>query len=112
MRAASAAVALAAAALLAGCGGSVAPATSPRTTALTPLEKRGRALFLRTCGACHELADAGAHGTAGPSLDAHPWREVYVREVIASGPGLMPDGLLEDGDADAVAAYVAAATHR
>ncbi|HET7567772.1 MAG TPA: cytochrome c [Gaiellaceae bacterium] len=112
MRAASA-VALAAAALLAGCGGgATAPATSPRTTPLSPQERHGRTLFVRSCGACHELADAGTHGSAGPSLDEHPWRDVYVREVIASGPGLMPAELLRGADADAVAGYVAAATKR
>lgn len=112
MRTGSAATALAAAALLAGCGGSTRPTTSPRTTPLTAQERHGRALFVRACGACHQLADAGTPGGAGPSLDGHPWREAPVREAIADGPGLMPAGLLADGDADAVAAYVAAATHR
>lgn len=112
MRTASVAGAFAAAALFAGCGGASTPATSPRTTPLTAQERHGRALFVRACGSCHELADADTHGSAGPSLDVHPWRSVSVREVIASGPGLMPAGLLADGDADAVAAYVAAATRR
>ena len=109
MRAASAAAA-ATVLLLTGCGGG--GATSTRTVHLTPQEERGRQLFVRNCGSCHTLAAAGTHGSAGPDLDAHPWREVYVREVIASGPGLMPADLAAGADADAVAAYVAAVTSR
>ena len=111
MRAASAAVA-AAAFLLAGCGGSASSSPPPRTVALTAQERHGKSLFVSTCGACHTLADAGTHGTAGPDLDVHPWRQVYVGEVIASGPGVMPEALFKGAAADAVAAYVAAVTKR
>jgi cytochrome c6 len=67
---------------------------------------------VRSCGSCHRLADAGTRGAVAPSLDDHPWRAVSVGEIIASGPGLMPAGLLSGADADAVAAYVEAATRR
>ena len=29
----------------------------------------GKALFIKTCGSCHTLADAGTTGTVGPNLD-------------------------------------------
>jgi len=104
---------LGAALVLAGCGSTTAPSSpTTSTVALTAQEQHGKSLFVSTCGACHTLADAGTHGTAGPDLDVHPWRSVYVREVIASGPGLMPDDLIRGPDADAVAAYLAAVTHR
>jgi len=103
--------ALAALVLLAGCGGSGTP-TRPRVLALTPQEQRGKRLFVASCGSCHTLADAHTSGVAGPSLDEHPWRAVTLREVIASGPGLMPAELVTGADADAIAAYVAAATRR
>ncbi|HET7571918.1 MAG TPA: cytochrome c [Gaiellaceae bacterium] len=112
MRALRIAAAAAAALLVAGCGGGSTTATRTGPLPLTPQERHGKRLFVRACGSCHTLADAGTRGGAGPDLDEHPWRAVTVEEVIASGPGLMPAELLRDGDADAVAAYVQAATRR
>jgi mono/diheme cytochrome c family protein len=92
---------------LAGCGGG---STEPkRHVPLTAFEQRGKALFIPTCGRCHELADAGTSGIAGPPL-TEPWAASRVREVIDVGPGMMPDGLFTGAQADEVAAYVAAAT--
>ena len=106
MHAASAAAAIAILAL-GGCGGS---SSAPRRHVhLTPFERRGKALFISTCGACHTLADAGTGGAAGPALDS-PWRASRVEETIADGPGGMPADLLSGTEADEVAAYVAAAT--
>ncbi|MGH3009556.1 MAG: c-type cytochrome [Gaiellaceae bacterium] len=106
MRAASA-IALAGVALLAGCGGG---GSAPRRHVhLTSFERQGKALFVHTCGSCHTLAGAGTSGIAGPALD-QPWEASRVRETIADGPGLMPAALLTGTAADAVAAYVAAAT--
>ena len=107
MRAASLAAAAAGVLLLAACGGSSAP---PRHIHLTAFEQRGKALFVRTCGTCHVLADAGTGGIAGPPLD-QPWAASRVRETIADGPGQMPGGLLGGRAAAEVAAYVAAATN-
>ena len=107
MRAASTAATVALALALAGCGGG---SSGPRRHVhLTPFERRGKALFISTCGACHTLADAGTGGAAGPALDS-PWRASRVKETIADGPGGMPAGLLSGTEADEVAAYVAAAT--
>lgn len=106
MRAASAA-AVVAVLLLSGCGGAASP--PPRHIQLTPVEQQGKALFLRTCGSCHTLADAGTSSVIGPALEL-PWSASRVRETIADGPGMMPAQLLSGRQAAAVAAYVAAAT--
>jgi mono/diheme cytochrome c family protein len=107
VRAASLALAAAATILgFAGCGGSSAP---QHHVHLTAFERRGKALFIPTCGVCHQLADAGTSGSAGPALTS-PWQATRVLETIADGPGMMPDGLLSGQKAAAVAAYVAAAT--
>ena len=92
--------------VLAGCGESTPP---QRHIHLTAFERRGKALFIPTCGICHQLADAGTGGTAGPALDS-PRHAAQVRETIANGRGMMPAGLLSGKMAAAVAAYVAAAT--
>ena len=106
MRAASLAAAVALLALTGCGGGSVAP---PHPVHLTAFERHGKALFIPTCGGCHELTDAGTSGTAGPALTS-PREASRVHDVIADGPGMMPEGLLTGANADAVAAYVAAAT--
>jgi mono/diheme cytochrome c family protein len=68
-----------------------------------------RSLFSDTCASCHTLADADASGTVGPNLDDLKPTEQQVADQIQNGGGGMPPGLLTGADADAVAAYVAAA---
>ena len=53
---------LAAAALVAGCGGTTTPSENADTA-------RGREIFTQKCGACHVLADARTQGQVGPNLD-------------------------------------------
>ena len=106
MRAASVGAAVAVLALTGCGGGSAAPRHNVR---LTAFERHGKALFIRACGRCHTLADADTAGGAGPELDS-PWQASRVLETIADGPGSMPEGLLAGKAAEAVAAYVAAAT--
>jgi len=106
--AASAAAALALAAAGCGGGGSTAP---PQTRARTPQQERGRALFIRSCSACHTLADADAHGSVGSNLDATKPSVAIVLRSLAVPPSGMPTHLLSNAeDAKAVAAYVAAVT--
>jgi uncharacterized membrane protein len=64
------------------------------------------------CGSCHTLADAGATGTVGPSLDAAEPSAELVAERVRNGQGAMPAfaGTLSDDEIDAVAAYVSSAT--
>ncbi len=108
MRGRTSAVALAGVVVLAGCGGG---GGSPRHHVhLNAVERRGKTLFIRDCGACHTLADAGTSGIVGTALN-QPWEARRVRQSIADGPGEMPAKLVTGRAADAVAAYVAAATN-
>lgn len=62
------------------------------------------------CGLCHALADAGASGAVGPSLDDLKPTEEQVRAAVRGGVGVMPayESLSEEEIA-AVARYVATA---
>lgn len=63
------------------------------------------------CGSCHALADAGASGAVGPSLDASKPSAELVVDRVTNGKGAMPsfsEELSEAQIAD-VAAYVASA---
>jgi cytochrome c6 len=62
------------------------------------------------CGVCHALADAGASGAVGPSLDELQPTEEQVRVAVRGGVGVMPayESLSEEEIA-AVARYVATA---
>lgn len=121
--------ALAAAALLSGCGAqgvvSPTPATvvgslpTPTLEPATPAFKlkgdaaAGKGIFTKAgCVGCHTLADAHATGTVGPNLDqAKPdYRKVTAR--ITLGKGAMPafKGQLSDQQIADVASYVVQAT--
>ena len=121
--------ALAAAALLSGCGSegvvSPTPATvvgSLPTPTLEPATAAfklkgdpaaGKGIFTKAgCVGCHTLADAHATGTVGPNLDeAKPdYRKVTARVTL--GKGAMPPfkGQLSDQQIADVASYVVKAT--
>lgn len=79
---------------------------------------RGKTLFTQKCASCHVLADAGATGKVGPSLDdafAGPRKQGFddstiqnvVRDQISIAAPPMPRNLVTGSGADAVAAYVA-----
>jgi mono/diheme cytochrome c family protein len=122
-------VAIAACALLAGCGseGVVSPAPKtvvgslpkPSAEPATPAFKlkgdptAGKAIFTSAgCVACHTLADANATGTVGPNLDdAKPdYRLATAR--VTFGKAAMPSfkGQLSTQQIADVAAYVVKAT--
>ncbi len=121
-------VALALAAVLAGCGAegvtSPAPATvigslpTPTLEPATPAFKlkgdptAGKKLFAsKGCTGCHTLADAHATGTVGPNLDqAKPdYRKATARVTL--GKGAMPSfKQLSDQQIADVASYVVTAT--
>ena len=86
----------------------------------------GKELFVKSCGSCHTLADAGTSGKIGPNLDYAFLQSRHdglgestfvqvVRGQIAypvvkpstGAPG-MPANILEGQDADDVASYVGA----
>lgn len=77
---------------------------------LSPIEERGRELFVSTCGSCHTFEAAGTQGTIGPSLDEVPLNKADVLKAIeigGRGSGNMPPNLLTGEDAEAVATFVA-----
>src|SRR5438128_2904062 len=105
---------LAAALLVAGCGGS---GNNADVVA-------GKQLFVKKCGSCHVLNHAGTKGTTGPNLDQAFQRaekdgfgESAIRGVIKKqieypnrdkqAGGIMPAKLVSGQSADNVAAYVA-----
>ena len=71
----------------------------------------GKALFRAYCATCHTLAAQNAHGVTGPNLDTVGQmtrdRVLKAIEVGGTGQGRMPARILQGGDAEAVAAYVA-----
>ena len=82
------------------------PAASPA------LRTAGRALFNNySCSACHVLADAGASGAVGPSLDNNPrLTRAHSVDVITNGQGPMPAfaGQLTDAEIGTLADYLVA----
>src|SRR5690606_26481109 len=69
----------------------------------------GLALFNNySCATCHALADAGAGGSIGPSLDSNPrLSKDYAVTVIANGSGAMPSfgGQMTEEEIDTLAEY-------
>jgi mono/diheme cytochrome c family protein len=85
---------------------------------LTPLEKHGRDLFggAAQCKNCHTLAAANTVATVGPNLDQlrPPYNLVLdaIHNGRARGNGAMAANLVQGEDAQAVAAFVAAAVNQ
>jgi cytochrome c553 len=81
-----------------------------RTASITPQLEKGKQLFRNTCASCHTLSAVNARGVTGPNLDSlAPLDKQRVLNAIrrgGTGQGRMPSGLLDGGDADAVASYV------
>jgi mono/diheme cytochrome c family protein len=117
LRAVGAALLSLAALALAGCGteGLAEPTADP---------SEGKAIFQQTCGGCHTLREAGTEGSnpvqnpsSGPNLDEafaasreEGFSDSTIREVVRHQIDYpippMPEDLLNDADADAVAVYV------
>lgn len=98
-------------AVLSGCGPGVSDIDAVPPLTGGPAGKQavqGRALFADSCASCHTLADAGAHGSAGPNLDErHPGAVGVARKVQVGGGG-MPSfsGRLSRAEIVLLAAYV------
>ena len=100
----------------AGCGGGDAeeqPAGGTPTNAAPAQDEAGgsaaapgRQQFVATCGGCHALEAAGTNGQVGPNLDDVKPSQDEVLGAIKSGPGAMPENLLQGEDAQQVAEYV------
>ncbi len=63
--------------------------------------------FASSCGNCHTLSAAATTGQVGPNLDELKPDQATVAAAIKEGPGVMPSGLFQGADVDAVAKYVA-----
>jgi mono/diheme cytochrome c family protein len=91
---------------------------SANVSNLTPLQKHGRDLFggAGQCKNCHTLAAAGTVATVGPNLDdlRPPYNLVLnaIHNGRANGNGAMAKDLVQGKDAEAVAAFVAAAVNQ
>jgi cbb3-type cytochrome c oxidase subunit III len=117
LRAVGAALLCLAALAAAGCGteGLVEQTADP---------SEGKAIFQQTCGGCHTLREAGTEGSnpvqnpsSGPNLDdafaaarMEGFDESAIRETVRHQIDYpippMPEDLLDDAQADAVALYV------
>ena len=76
---------------------------------------RGKELFIKgatpPCSICHALADAGAVGAIGPSLDELKPDAERVAKAVKSGIGQMPAfSTLSEQDVQAISQYVAKAS--
>jgi mono/diheme cytochrome c family protein len=88
--------------------GAVGPLRSEQPSKTDEL---GKELFIANCKSCHTLAAVNARGVTGPNLDElgglDKQRVLNAIKRGGTGQGLMPAGLLQGKDAEAVASYVA-----
>lgn len=92
---------------------SPAPSAEPALSAAT--REEGRRLFASfSCNACHALADAGAGGAVGPSLDNPTLTRDYVIDVVTSGRGAMPSyaGQMSEAEIATLADYIVGSARR
>lgn len=66
-----------------------------------------------SCSACHALADAGAGGSIGPTLDNPKLTADFVFDRIANGQGAMPSfgGQLSEADIGLLTDYIVEVSH-
>jgi len=90
--------------------------SAPGGVDLNAAQTNGRAVFGKYCATCHTLKASNAVGKVGPNLDVlHPPKGLVLDAIAkgrARGQGQMPDQLLVGGDAQDVAAFVAATAGR
>ncbi len=101
--------AVAVAALLAGCGGGDDEGGGGEPAGGGGGAPDGEQLFASRCGSCHTLSAAGTDGSVGPDLDDLKPDAARVLTAIETAPGVMPEGLAEGAEAQAIADYVAGA---
>lgn len=113
--------AVAAVVVLSGCGETVGYTSSKAD------KTRGKELFVKGCGSCHTLADAGTQGTIGPNLDyaflqsrkdglgettfvqiVRDQIAYAIQDPVVEGVQGMPRDIFTGQDANDVAVYVAA----
>ena len=106
------AVVVAVAGIVAG-GGILAASASAEEIAKVDRDAAREVFHAYSCSACHALADAGAGGSIGPSLDNPTLTRDFVVGRIANGQGAMPafKGQLADEDIALLADYIVEASH-
>jgi mono/diheme cytochrome c family protein len=95
-------------------GSSILVASASAEEAAKVDREAARELFhAYSCSACHALADAGAGGSIGPSLDNPTLTRDFVMGRIANGQGAMPSfkGQLTDEEIAVLADYIVEAGH-
>ena len=74
------------------------------------LFNKGKEVFLEAgnCAACHSLSDAGSIAEIGPNLNQIRPQVQTILMAVKNGIGVMPamEGILSDGEIEAVAHYV------
>lgn len=72
----------------------------------------GKSVFVKNCGSCHALADAGTNGTVGPNLDESKPDLDLTLDRVKHGKSPMPafEGQLTEKQINDVSAYVVKAT--
>lgn len=92
------------------------PAPAAPATLSAATREAGRKLFSDySCGACHALADAGASGSIGPSLDRNAnLNKEFVVTTVSDGRGAMPSfaGQMSDAEIATLADYIVGAARR
>ena len=91
------------------------------TVHVTSADQGAKDIFATNCGTCHTLAAAGTDGVVGPNLDQllvpsgtnsaqlYKGNATRVFTAVTCGiGGRMPQGILEEADAQQVAQFVAA----
>ena len=102
----------AAVAVLAGSG-VIAAGASAEEAAKVDREAARELFHAYSCSACHALADAGASGSIGPTLDNPTLTRDFVIGRIAKGQGAMPSfsGQLSDEEIALLADYIVETSH-
>lgn len=103
---------------LAACGGSddsdtteappETPPAKPETAGSGGSAAEGKEVFAANCASCHTLADAGAAGQVGPSLDDAMPSAATVTTFVTNGGNGMPSfsATLSAEQIQAVSKYV------
>ncbi len=106
------AVLVAVAGIVAG-GGILAASASAQEAAKVDREAARELFHAYSCSACHALADAGAGGSIGPTLDNPTLTRDFVIGRIANGQGAMPSfkGQLADEDIALLSDYIVEVSH-
>jgi mono/diheme cytochrome c family protein len=95
-------------------GGGIMAASASAQEAVKVDREAARELFhAYSCSACHALADAGAGGSIGPTLDNPTLTRDFVIGRIANGQGAMPSfkGQLADEDIALLSDYIVEVSH-